>query len=170
MTRNGTTGAGLDLESPFSVLLRSTTEPAVPIDLPIPALNSTDLGDGVHELRLRHGNSSSDPVAPVCSDTYLASGDGTSYGSESEINVGDFGSSTAIVLYGCDFGAIRLPSEVAVTSAQLAMKTSFSPSASMDVGAFRLNADWSESDAIGRMPLRRRLGRSQVQVDPTAAR
>ena len=145
------TGAGLDLGSTphHSVLLRSTTGGLrfQSDTFHIPALNSTDLGDGVHELRLRHGNSSSDPVAPVCSDTYLASGDGTSYGSESEINVGDFGSSTAIVLYGCDFGAIRLPSEVAVTSAQLAMKTSFSPSASMDVGAFRLNADWSESDA-----------------------
>ena len=112
-------------------------------------LTSDWLGGDRYELRLSHGNGTSDGTLPSCMDTYVdSSSPSDNYDEDEEmlIALDNFGRQT--ILYGCDLTSHLLPAGYAVQSANVSMELSLAASGSPVIGAFESRQhNWTESGA-----------------------
>ncbi|MGB0726390.1 MAG: DNRLRE domain-containing protein, partial [Candidatus Poseidoniaceae archaeon] len=112
-------------------------------------LTSDWLGGDRYELRLSHGNGTSDGTLPSCMDTYVdSSSPSDNYDADEEmlIALDNFGRQT--ILFGCDLTSHLLPAGYAVQSANVSMELSLAASGSPVIGAFESRQhNWTESGA-----------------------
>ena len=112
-------------------------------------LTSDWLGGDRYELRLSHGNGTSDGTLPACMDTYVdSSSPSDNYNSDEEmlIALDNFGRQT--ILFGCDVVSHLLPAGYAVQSANVTMELSLAAGGSPIIGAFESRQhNWTESGA-----------------------
>jgi len=112
-------------------------------------LASEWLGGDRYELRLSHGNGTSDGRMPSCMDTYVdSSSPSDNYDGDEEMLIALDNNARQTILVGCDLRSHLLPSGYAVQSANLTLELSTPPGASPVIGAFESRQhNWTESGA-----------------------
>ena len=112
-------------------------------------LTSDWLGGDRYELRLSHGNGTSDGLMPSCMDTYIDStSPSDNYDEDEEMLIALDTNARQTILVGCDLTSHLLPSGYAVQSANLSLELSTPAGASPIIGAFESRQhNWTESGA-----------------------
>ncbi|MGB0489655.1 MAG: DNRLRE domain-containing protein, partial [Candidatus Poseidoniaceae archaeon] len=112
-------------------------------------LTSDWLGGDRYELRLSHGNGTSDGRLPVCMDTYVdSSSPSDNYDADEEMLIAVDTSARQTILFGCDLTTHLLPAGYAVQSANVSMELSLAAGGSPIIGAFESRQhNWTESGA-----------------------
>ena len=112
-------------------------------------LTSDWLGGDRYELRLSHGNGTSDGTLPACMDTYVdSSSPADNYDSDEEMLIALDTSARQTILFGCDLTSHLLPAGYAVQSANVSMELSLAAGGSPIIGAFESRQhNWTESGA-----------------------
>ena len=109
----------------------------------VSTMNSTYLANNTWELRLSHSNASATKAVPECQDTYLDNLGQTTNNDQSELSI----TSSQYTLFKCDLVAHTLPDGLAVTDAELRMRTS-SASGTLTASVYEmLNHRWLEDEA-----------------------
>ena len=112
-------------------------------------LTSEWLGGDRYELRLSHGNGTSDGLMPACMDTYVdSSSPSDNYNGDEEMLIALDIYARQTILVGCDLTSHLLPAGYAVQSANLSLELSNPASASPVIGAFESRQhNWTEAGA-----------------------
>tara|TARA_B100000683_G_scaffold59235_1_gene57285 strand:+ start:72042 stop:81215 length:9174 start_codon:yes stop_codon:yes gene_type:complete len=115
----------------------------------VSGLTSDWLGGDRYELRLSHGNGTSDGTLPSCMDTYVdSSSPSDNYDADEEMLIALDTSARQTILFGCDLTSHLLPAGYAVQSANVSMELSLAAGGSPIIGAFESRQhNWTESGA-----------------------
>lgn len=111
-------------------------------------ISSTWLGGDFYELRLRHGNATTDGMHSECEDTYINSGSNSSNFNGNPLQVAKSASWQASAIIGCDLSSHELPSGYAVRWANLSLVVESSVFGSPNIGIWESKqSNWTEEGA-----------------------